>query len=50
MIVVLTVPRENQQTVLTVVVGVGLGFFRWPFRLRRLIDSGHAGPPGASAG
>lgn len=48
-IVVLTVPAENNQTALTVVVGAGLGFVWWLLVLRRRIDAGQAGPPAAAA-
>ncbi|KUL44655.1 amino acid permease [Streptomyces violaceusniger] len=47
-IVVLTVPDENNQTALTVVVGVGLGFVWWLLGLRRRINTGQAGPPAAA--
>ncbi|MFE4667567.1 amino acid permease [Streptomyces sp. NPDC056716] len=43
-IVVLTVPEVNNQTALTVVAGIALGFLWWLFGLRRRIDSGRAGP------
>ncbi|MEV7390430.1 APC family permease [Streptomyces sp. NPDC091215] len=48
-IVVLTVPEENNQTAVTVVVGVGLGFLWWLFALRRRISAGRAGPPAQAA-
>jgi amino acid transporter len=44
-IVVLTVPKVNNETAVTVVIAVAIGLVWWLASLRRRINAGTAGPP-----
>jgi amino acid transporter len=48
-IVVLTVPKVNNQTAVTVVIAISVGFIWWLLALRRRLTAGTAGPPTGSA-
>ncbi|MFJ6896699.1 amino acid permease [Streptomyces hokutonensis] len=47
-IAVLTFPAENNQNAVTVAVVLVVGFLWWALVLRRRLNAGTAGPPGAS--